>query len=127
MTLLTDTEWYDSTSNFPIQIKVFRFMLQRAKKIWREKLAPDYASTDLLKDKIAVQMAAEIINNSRPPNQGPTHLQQILYSVCEELDVDDLFGRLNQTDVQEAIKIKVDEAIDLVIESRYFKEKPTQV
>lgn len=124
MASLIDSEWYDSTTNFRIQLKTFRFMLQRAKEIWREKLAPDYTSTDLLKDKISVQVASEIINNSRPPNQGPTYLQQILYSVCEELDVDNLFERLNEADVQEAIKSKVNEAIDLLIASRYFKEKP---
>lgn len=123
MTLLTDTEWLDSTVTLIIQLKVFRFMLQRAKEIWREKLAENYTSVDLIADKIAVQFASEIINNSRPPNQQPMHLQQILYSVCEELNVDDLFGRLNEEDVQTQLKTKVNEAIDLAIKARVFKEK----
>lgn len=127
MAILTDSEWHDSALMFPIQIKVFRFMLQKAKDIWREKLAPDYASTDLIKDKIAVQVASEIINNSRPANQNPMHLQQVLYAVCEELDVTNLFENLSDLEVQFQIKVKVSEAIGLMIEARYFKEKPGNV
>lgn len=127
MALLTDSEWHDSALMFPVQLKVFRFMLQRAKEIWREKLAPDYASADLIKDKIAVQVASEIINNSRPANQSPMHLQQVLYAVCEELDVMNLFENLGNSEVQAQIKAKVDEAIELMIEARYFREKPGNV
>ena len=124
MTLLTDREWWDATLVLAAQLKVYRFMLQRAKAIWREKLADDYISTDILKDKIMVEFATEIVNNSRPPNQNPPFLQQLLYAICEEIDVEDFFNNIESPEIGALLKTKTDEAIDLLIKARYFKEKP---
>lgn len=124
MALLTDREWWDATLVLAVQLKVYRFMLQRAKAIWREKLADDYTPTDILKDKIMVEFAAEIVNNSRPPNQNPPFLQQLLYAICEEIDVENFFDNIESSEISALLKAKTDEAIDLLIESRYFKEKP---
>lgn len=124
MTILADRDWWDATVTLVVQLKVYRFMLQRAKEIWREKLVPGYTSTNAAKDKIAVEFATEIINNSRAPNQNPAYLQQILYVVCEEIDVVDFIDNIEQSEVQTILKAKVDEAINLSIEARYFREKP---
>ncbi|MFB2832949.1 hypothetical protein [Floridanema evergladense] len=127
MAFLNDKAWWDATMTLSVQLKVQRFMLQRAKEIWREKLAPNYTSTDTLKDKIMVEFATEIINNSRAPNQNPPYLQQLLYAVCEELDLknpNDIFDNIDLPEISQLLKSKTNEAIDLVIEARYFKEKP---
>lgn len=127
MTLLTDRAWWDATLTLAVQLKVQRFMLQRAKAIWREILDPQFVSTDVLKEKIKVEFATEIINNSRAPNQNPPYLQQLLYAICEELDLEDpndIFNNIETTEISELLRTKTDEAIDLLIEARYFKEKP---
>ena len=111
--MISTQEWYDALRTDSIKIRILRAMLQKAKAIWREILAPDYAG-DPLKAKVAMEFAGEIITGMRAVDQQPTHLQQILLGVADELEsLED-----------DSLITKVDEAIELSIAARWFRVKP---
>ena len=107
---LADIDWSDSVNDRMIQLRVMRAMCRKAKEIWREYLTLEPTE----KGKIAVQFATEIITGLRQPNQNPTHMTQLIYCVADEIE--------NLQDDAE-LAIKVEEAIDLAIEARFYKEK----